>query len=136
MSEEMQIELKPCPFCGGEARVNHRMDIGVPFGDSGHIVSVRCDCGAKIECRAAKEEWARNYAVKAWNRCLQKAAPMAEWISVEERLPEQYGPFLIADNEGNMEVATWTKQFGWFSGCYRVKHVTHWMPLPEPPKED
>lgn len=56
------------------------------------------------------------------------------WISVEERLPEQYGLFLIADDKGNMEVASWTKQFGWFSGGNRVKRVTHWMPLPEPPK--
>ena len=61
-------------------------------------------------------------------------APRAEWISVEERLPEQYGLFLIADDKGNMEVASWTKQFGWFSGGNRVKRVTHWMPLPEPPK--
>ena len=60
-------------------------------------------------------------------------APRAEWISVEERLPEQYGLFLIADDKGNMDAATWTKQFGWFSGSNRVKRVTHWMPLPEPP---
>ena len=63
------------------------------------------------------------------------AVQKVEWISVDERLPEQYGPFLIADDKGNMEVATWTKQFGWFSGGNRVKRVTHWMPLPEPPKE-
>ena len=63
-------------------------------------------------------------------------APRVEWISVEERLPEQYGLFLIADDKGNMEVASWTKQFGWFSGGNRVKRVTHWMPLPEPPKGD
>lgn len=62
---------------------------------------------------------------------LQKAA--TEWISVEERFPEQYGLFLIADDKGNMEAATWTKQFGWFSGSNRVKRVTHWMPLPDPP---
>ena len=78
----------------------------------------------------------RGIVANAINDYLQKAAPRAEWISVEERLPEQYGPFLIADDKGNMEVATWTKQFGWFSGGNRVKRVTHWMPLPEPPKED
>lgn len=67
-----EIELKPCPFCGGEARVYYKMDIGIPSGDNGHRVSVRCEnthrCGAKIECWAAKKEWARNSAVKAWNR--------------------------------------------------------------------
>lgn len=66
----------------------------------------------------------------------EDVAPRAEWISVRERLPEQYGLFLIADDKGNMEVASWTKQFGWFSGGNRVKRVTHWMPLPDPPKGD
>ena len=66
----------------------------------------------------------------------EDVAPRAEWISVEERLPEQYGLFLIADDKGNMEVASWTKQFGWFSGGNRVKRVTNWMPLPEPPEGD
>lgn len=66
----------------------------------------------------------------------EEVAPRAEWISVRERLPEQYGLFLIADDKGNMEVASWTKQFGWFSGGNRVKRVTHWMPLPDPPKGD
>lgn len=72
MREEMQIELKPCPFCGGDARVYYKMDIGIPTGDNGHKVSVRCEntlrCGAKIEKWAAKKEWARNSAVEAWNR--------------------------------------------------------------------
>ena len=53
MREEMQIELKPCPFCGGDARVYYKMDIGIPSGDDGHKVSVKCEntlrCGAKIE---------------------------------------------------------------------------------------
>lgn len=56
------------------------------------------------------------------------------WISVSERLPEKQANFLIADDKGNMEIALWTKQFGWFSGGNRVKKVTHWMPLPEVPK--
>lgn len=72
MREEMQIELKPCPFCGCDARVYYKIDIGIPTGDNGHKVSVRCEntlrCGAKIEKWAAKKEWARNSAVEAWNR--------------------------------------------------------------------
>lgn len=62
---------------------------------------------------------------------------MNEWISVEDRLPEGMGTVLIAHNGG--------VSFGWFNGAYwtrgaatkhkPIKTVTHWMPLPEPPKE-
>ena len=66
--------------------------------------------------------------------CPLPSVNVGEWISVSERLPEKQANFLIADDKGNMEIALWTKQFGWFSGSNRVKKVTHWMPLPEPPK--
>jgi Lar family restriction alleviation protein len=72
----MSVELKPCPFCGGKARIFYTMDIGVPTGDNGYKVSVKCDnllrCGAKIEKWAAKKEWAKESAIKAWNRRADK----------------------------------------------------------------
>lgn len=68
---------------------------------------------------------------------------MAEWISVKDRLPEECQTVLAFDqNEGFSVLAfyidtmygkSWldevgnTINFGW---------VTHWMPLPEAPKED
>jgi hypothetical protein len=61
-------------------------------------------------------------------------APQSEWISVDERLPDKQAQYLIVDDEGYMEVALWTRQFGWFSHVNRGNKVTHWMPLPEPPK--
>lgn len=56
-----------------------------------------------------------------------------KWISVEERLPDKQARFLIVDKDGQMNTALYTPQFGWFSGV-RIKDITHWMPLPEPPK--
>jgi hypothetical protein len=59
-----------------------------------------------------------------------------EWISVDERLPKKHANFLIADDKGHMEIALWTKRFGWFSdsnSSNSVKKVSYWMPLPEPP---
>ena len=58
----------------------------------------------------------------------------SEWISVSERLPDKQAQFLIVDDEGYMEIALWTRQFGWFSHVNRRNKVTHWMPLPEAPK--
>ena len=71
---------------------------------------------------------------KGWNDAVDK---MPKWISVKERLPE---------NDDDVLIIT---EFGISMGCYVIHRdfwvyytnpdsniVTHWMPLPEPPKED
>lgn len=56
------------------------------------------------------------------------------WIPVTERLPEKEGLYLVAvrnDHERRYSKTAWYHGHGnWF---LRQK-VTHWMPLPEPPK--
>ena len=65
-----------------------------------------------------------------------------KWISVEERLPEPGQGVLVYDDCEYMSVADYThdKHFPTVyefhvNGEYEPG-VTHWMPLPEPPKED
>ena len=63
-----------------------------------------------------------------------------EWIPVTERLPELHtkvmccgvkgGRFIAELSEWGNGILYWTKRDG--KGC---PTVTHWMPLPEPPKE-
>lgn len=63
-----------------------------------------------------------------------------EWISVHDRLPELEKEVLVYDSFGNMYIGLITD--GW-KGLYWVDEecinisdiVTHWMPLPEPPKD-
>ena len=60
------------------------------------------------------------------------------WISVKERLPERFEPVLVCREkngspyveQGHKDVGEWWKVYG-----TRTKHITHWMPLPEPPEE-
>lgn len=59
-----------------------------------------------------------------------------QWIPVSERLPD---PFIIAHvYDCTMKMVTdayMTRHKEWVG--VRMNHeVTHWMPLPEPPKED
>lgn len=54
------------------------------------------------------------------------------WISVKERLPEKPGIYAVwtAKGFGNHLSAS-----NWDGESWSLR-VTHWMPLPEPPKED
>ena len=55
------------------------------------------------------------------------------WISVNERLPSEDGFTLIFTAHGNAGVCYFTN--GWWGG-YDKDGITHWMPLPTPPKEE
>lgn len=69
-------------------------------------------------------------------RMIDACPTVGGWISVEDRLPEEGQSVLVHYVDGWMPVAhllngKWYQSGGetsWLS-------VTHWMPLPEPPKE-
>lgn len=76
-----------------------------------------------------------------------KSAPTIEclapqWISVKERLPEKSGDYLVTTYNGNrtcLPYSSKNRAFNSFDG--NTDHVldipcTHWMPLPELPKEE
>lgn len=76
-------------------------------------------------------------------RCLQ---PVEEWISVKERLPEVFDEVIVYFN-GFISIAwreTEKRKNGivgwhWDSQMHypeSLVNVTHWMPLPKPPKGD
>lgn len=53
------------------------------------------------------------------------------WISVKDRLPELFTQVLVYDAfEKNITLGLYGNGDWLFS-----KHITHWMPLPDPPKE-
>lgn len=61
-----------------------------------------------------------------------------EWISVDDRLPK-HGQIVFCYTKYFYEVLQWGDDSEQWCGQNSVnaKHyVTHWMPLPEPPKEE
>ena len=63
-----------------------------------------------------------------------------DWISVKDRLPESYATYLVYElNVHRIAFADYYGDGEWLA-CYNLTNitrcVTHWMPLPEPPKED
>ena len=55
-----------------------------------------------------------------------------EWISVNDRLPEQWEEAICIAADGDMMIGKYT-EWGWMFPCY-FEDLTDWMPLPQPPK--
>ena len=63
-----------------------------------------------------------------------------EWVSVLDRLPEEGGMYIVTANDGHAQRVSfvqWQKKNRMWNltGARSYWRVTHWMPLPEPPKE-
>ena len=62
------------------------------------------------------------------------------WIPVSERLPQIgvrvlfYNNFITNIHKGWFSGDEWTSDIGIFYNGDKLKRITHWMPLPEPPE--
>ena len=80
-------------------------------------------------------------------KLIAEGVTFQKWISVTERLPDEDGSYLVTTTTGAVTTARYyvsktfpatkllpeyTSQAKWQSN----RDVTHWMPLPEPPKEE
>ena len=112
----MSEVLLPCPFCGGEASHTVSRD---------KVGCFKVKCGALI----ARPDW-RN-AIAAWNR------RASGWVSVEERLPEDYKPVIVPGGVGFVVDGVWRTflERTHTGDCAVIQwKVTHWQPLPAPPE--
>lgn len=57
-----------------------------------------------------------------------------EWISIAERLPEKSGRYLVYGSFAGMPLICGA-HYDRYNG-FGDDGFTHWMPLPEPPRED
>ena len=71
------------------------------------------------------------------DRLIAHGVTVQEWISVKDRLPESgKDAVLIALRWGAVDIG-WCEEGRWgseFVNEYDDGEVTHWMPLPQPPK--
>ena len=87
------------------------------YGVSHDIFSEPVTTYAKLAIEALKKE---------------NGVTVQEWISVNDRLPEQGEEAICIAADGDMMIGKYT-EWGWMFPCY-FEDLTHWMPLPEPPK--
>ena len=57
-----------------------------------------------------------------------------EWISIEERLPERQGAYLIFTCDRRISMCHFIDHYCDGNMQFNDYRVTHWMPLPEAPK--
>ena len=98
-----------------------------------------------IDADALKQDLLKKGFYPAIVKCALEAAPTIEqptWISVEDRLPIENGKYLVIREYSAWErslrdisIEFYSTEFeGWFFDGTKLLGVTHWMPLPEPPK--
>ena len=57
------------------------------------------------------------------------------WISVEDKLPKDGEYVLICNRRGLMTTSLYENKEWIISETYLAVNVTHWLPLPQPPKK-
>ena len=97
-------ELKRCPFCGGEAKIDKTI---------ANTVSVECTvCHASSRMILCTEGDIEQKAIEAWNtrkpmqnivERLEKELEMTEWIEFEERITYRRS-IKIVKEEGDLDV--------------------------------
>lgn len=116
-----------------------------------------CKCCLKGECSQQKSlqaadaieellaEREENYA-DSWKMAFEVERDTNRWISVTEQLPEYMKNVLVTD--GVFSGMGWRDYYDchgtkpredhWIAPSTNVNElgITHWMPLPEPPKEE
>ena len=62
---------------------------------------------------------------------------MADWISIKEKLPQNCVEVLVYDTDCGICLGWYDESIEDFSAEFisPLDAVTHWQPLPEPPKE-
>ena len=92
---------------------------------------------APFEGKVLDEWWWEEKIKRIADHLISNGVTVQEWISVKDRLPESGKEgVLIGLRWGEVDIG-WCEDDRWrseFVNEYEDGEVTHWMPLPNPPK--
>jgi len=117
-----EIELKPCPFCGGKAELHRQSDLMLDY--------IACPkCGLYMDTENFDSV---DMLIENWNR------RASLWISIKNDCP-RFGQFvLIAFGNNLSEIDIATIGNGWTTACHgniKFESVKYFMYIPELPRE-
>ena len=86
------------------------------------------------DCNNPSWKWFPNNAemMKLIEYLISHGVTVQEWISVKDRLPEDSANVLVCHKNGFVTTNAWLGAHWWFKN--ERNPITHWMPLPQPPK--
>ena len=88
----------------------------------------------QIDCWFTTGEYKYSNATHYLNKRISSIKPKeSDWISVNDRFPEQYTDVIVFTKGGTITV-DYVDENGDF--YYYGEYVTHWMPLPEKPESE
>lgn len=95
------------------------------------------DCVYGDNCKYSKCTWCRHEMTA--DHLIANGVTIQRWIPVEERLPQEFVSVLgYMTDAGNFPTVRECYVVGrafFFPALGDVHPVSHWMPIPEPPKE-
>ena len=70
---------------------------------------------------------------------INNGVTVQEWVDVKDRLPEESGMYIVTANDGHAQRVSfvqWQKKNRMWNltGARSYWRVSHWQPLPQPPK--
>lgn len=138
-------ELKKCPFCGGKNIYMGAFD----FSPDCNIECEDCGAGFCTEVPWERNKGSREEEIKAHDKLCKDIlmelwnTRADGWISVKDELPEKNEQVMIYvktyfGHEIDIARLEGKKKdiFRTLDVSYELEEVTHWQPLPEPPKGD
>lgn len=91
------------------------------------------ECCIDADCKSCRWRETIEYV----KRLVQNQTTISPWHRVEDGLPDDSRDVIIFHTSGIVGVGSFIRPnwYQWYSGGGLPVDVTHWMPLPEPPKE-
>ena len=84
-----------------------------------------------VELIESARYWGSNTSEEIAENLIANGVTVQEWISVKDRLPEPTYCVLVVGAYSEMAIDALGTDGEWMG---MVEDVTHWMPLPQPPK--
>ena len=102
-----------------------------------HIEKERTKCNQMVELGLDESVAKYNHGEYCYVNALhlvQSQPKVGEWVSVDERLPNKDGYFLITTSDNEIDIREYLYSKGW--GWDGFERVIAWQPLPEPYRKD
>lgn len=95
-----------------------------------HMSGLACEYeSGSCELTSCRSCNARNIA----DHLISNGVTVQEWISVEDRLPEENTTVIVATDNGIVFQCLYSYD-GWDLWDDNDVNITHWQPMPQPPK--